>query len=108
MLLILVPRTSILLLVRVGHGSIALLSPSNKESFISFAVLPNFGTEAMHVCVLEFTSVCLSKVCKVVYALSLKHSISKVALVVATISPFVPSLAILLAVLKTAFVAGGI
>ena len=53
-LLVLVPGTPVLLLVRVSHGALALLSTANEEPLIRFAVLPDFGTEAMHVCVLEF------------------------------------------------------
>ena len=104
-LLILVPGTPVLLLVRVGHGALALLSTADKESFVSFAVLPDLGTVAMHVCVLEFARVRFPKVCEEVSTLSLEHSVYEVALVVAAVGPLVPSLAILLAVLETTLVA---
>ena len=98
------PRASILFLIWVCHHAFSLLTTFLKLSSVDFSILPDFGAEALHICIFELTGVGLFHVCEVVGALTFKDPIDKVSLVVTSISPLVDAMAILLAVFKHALI----
>ena len=104
MLLVLIPWTSVLLLVWVSHCTFSLFASTNKITLEVFAVLPYLSTIAIHIGIPKFASIGLSKVSKIVSALAFKNTVYKVTLVVAAVGPFIPSFAVFLTVLEMAFV----
>ena len=103
MLLILDPRSPILFLIGIGHGARAMFAAPFELSSVNLTIsLIDLSPKAFHVRVAELSGVGFFKVGKVVRALSIKDTISKITLVIATIGPFIATFAALFAVFEVA------
>ena len=99
MLLILDPRTSVLLLARwICHNAFALTTTLLKLPCKNSAIFPYFSALTVHICIFELASVRLLQVSKEVHSMTFKHTFGEVAFVVAAIGPLVPPGAVFLAV----------
>ena len=101
---ILLPVTSVLSLVWIGHRSLTILAALLKVTNVDFAVQPDLFAEAFHVCIPELPCVSLLQVCEVVCSFAIKDAVLEVTLVVACICPLVATMAIFLALFKMPYV----
>ena len=105
MLLIPNPRSSILLLIRIGHSARAMFAAPFELSRVNLAIsLVDLSSKALHVRVAKLSSVGFMKVGEVVRALTIKDTISEIAFVIAAIGPFIAPFAALFAVSEVACV----
>ena len=105
MLLILDPRSPILFLIRILHGACAMFAAPFELSSVHLAIFfIDFSSKTFHISVAKLSCVGFFEVGEVVGALTIKDTISEVALVIATIGPFIAPFAALFTVSEVACV----
>ena len=95
MLLVIPPTANVLIPIRPQKRALSVLLPILKVSVVLPPITPRLCSSALHVAHPELTLVELFHVCKEVLPVALELSIHEVSLVVATVFPVKPTLAVL-------------
>lgn len=100
MLLIVTPRSDVFRAICPDEGSFAIFFAAFEVTFIATAIIPCLDTATLNAAQSEFTFINLIYICKVVFSMTLELSVDEFSLIVAAISPFEASSALLLALIK--------
>ena len=95
MLLVIPPTANVLIPIRPQKRALSVLLPILEVSIVLPPITPGLCPSALHVAHPELALVELFHVCKEVLPMALKLSINEVSLVVATVFPVKPTLAVL-------------
>jgi hypothetical protein len=107
MLLTVSPTAYVFVPVGPFEGALAVLLAILEISFVATAVCPGLNTSALHVWQSKLTLIGLVNVSKIVDSEALELPIDELTLIVASILPVEPALAILLALIELSLVSGG-
>ena len=105
MLLVVAPGADVLGAVSPNEGPFSILLSVLEVTLVTTSVVPGLNAPALDTAKTEFTLIYLVHICKIVLALALELSIDELALVVAAVSPFEASLALLFALKEVPLVA---